>query len=170
MKKLMTMGLLAAFLVLCLSWTTIYSAQPASRTSVNVARIEQMNASAVQLLESREWIVYLVQVTEQKKITAGTDVLTFAEGKIQSKKLTALGYSRSNARLGTREDGVSGFETMQKNAAGDTTFIRATLDSGVLSGIMSIRPLKGDRTVYEFTSAISQPPIVAQPAAATKKK
>jgi hypothetical protein len=153
MKRLIAIGLMVGFLAA--SFCSIALAAPVVKKP-GLVDTSAMTARAENLLESKEWVVYLTLVKDTKKTSAGTDVFTFSEGKIQSKKLTDLGYLRSNARLGTRQDGVSEFETMQKTQAGDTAFIRAQLNNGVLSGTMSIRPLKGDRTIYEYTSATPQ--------------
>jgi hypothetical protein len=123
---------------------------------------------------AKEWIVYLTpaDIKGQKKgaATVETDVLTFTQGRVQSKLLSGLGFSDSNFSLEVGDDGTGVAETMQKNEAGDIAFIRAELKRGVLKGAISIRPVKGNKTVYNFSSVMPQATATTTTTTTTKKK
>jgi hypothetical protein len=142
----------------------------ASPASMSDATRDQLAAQAKNKLEGRQWEVYVT--SPGKKAAAETDVFTFAEGKVTSKNLSAQGYRKSNLNVGIQDDGTAVWETMQVNANNDLVFLRGELSGNAMKGVISMQPIKGAKTLLDFTNALQQEAPLAKeaaPAAVTKK-
>ena len=139
----------------------------------------KQDASAQQIVEKqvieqgiatfygREWVIYMVGSGQStgKKIPAQTDILTFKDGQVSSKNLTAEGFSASNFTPSLMDNTIVVWETMQSNEVGDLAFFRGELRGNAMVGFISMHPKKGGVTEYTFTT--NQPQAAA---AAPKKK
>lgn len=169
MKRLLIV-VLAFALIVSSGGLVIAADKTASPASMSDATRNQLAAQAKNKLESRQWEVYVT--SSGKKAAAETDVFTFAEGKVTSQNLSAQGYKKSNLNVGIQDDGTTVWETMQVNANNDLVFLRGELYGNIMKGVISMQPVKGAKTVFNFTNALQQeaPVSAAQTAAAVQKK
>ena len=141
----------------------------ASPASMSDATRNQLAAQAKNKLESRQWEVSVTSTG--KKAVTETDVFTFAEGKVTSKNLSAQGYKKSNLNVGIQDDGTIVWETMQVNANNnDLAFFRGELSGTTMRGVISMQPVKGEKTIFNFTNASQQAVTPAKEAAAPAKE
>ena len=119
MKKIL--GVIWVFgLTFVLTATALAADKPMSDAVIN-----QLAAQAKNRLESQEWQVYVTSTG--KRAATETDVLSFVEGKVESRNLSAQGYKKSNLNVGIQSDGTTIWETMQVNATNDLVFFRGEL-------------------------------------------
>lgn len=129
-------------------------------------------------LNSREWVIY-VRPQGEKAAGVETDMLTFQNGKLTSKNLSAQGYPESNYGLSVNEDGGIIWETMQARELPnqvDLAFLRGELfNDGSMRGTISLQPHKGAKKRFAFSTEMqarqAEAPVTqATPAPAKKKK
>ena len=141
----------------------------ASPASMSDATRNQLAAQAKNKLESRQWEVSVTSAG--KKAATETDVFTFTDGKVTSKNLSAQGYKKSNLNVGIQDDGTIVWETMQVNANNnDLAFFRGELSGTTMRGVISMQPVKGEKTIFNFTNASQQAVTPAKEAAAPAKE
>jgi len=118
-------------------------------------------------LASKEWKIYLIP--DGSKTAAETDVLTFTQGTVVSKKLLELGYGESNITL-RLEEGLPVWVTMQTNPGVGLAFLRGELRGQVMRGTIGIEPKKGKASHYTFTTEAGWviPPPAPEPAPVKK--
>jgi hypothetical protein len=132
----------------------------AERVANNAMRKQTMQR-VTDLLNSKEWIVYHYPsgVSAGKKLPVLTDILTFKDGKVASKILTARGFNESNYTLTVSDSGTAVFETMQRTEKEDLAFWRGELRGDNLTGLLNIQTAKGLREEYNF--GMNPPPVSA---------
>lgn len=128
----------------------------------------QLAEKAKQTLGNQEWTVYVTSTG--KKAVTETDVFTFSEGKVVSANLSAQGYKKSNLNVGVQDDGIIIWETMQVNANNDLAFLKGEISGNNLKGVISMQPVKGAKTVFNFSTSLPQTAPVQATAAQPQKK
>ncbi len=188
MKKTLVMGIIAGSLCVFMGTTAVFSKnapasdpggdvkepvvkQPSRETAVPkkafppASVIEKKKAE----LNGAEWTVEMRPMTGKGK--PETDVITFSDGKVSSKKLSGLGYEASNFTVRLEEDGTVIWETMQVSEKDGTAFWRGDVKDGAMRGVLSKRDKKNNPVDFNFRSIQSAPvPQAAakpSPAAAT---
>jgi type II secretory pathway pseudopilin PulG len=113
---------------------------------------KQAGQKATDLLNSKEWVIYLSPTGNSagKRLPVITDVLTFKEGRVSSKHLTAGGFGESYYTLTVYDSGTAVWETMQRTDKEDLAFWRGELRGDSLTGVMNIQTAKGVREEYSF--------------------
>lgn len=117
-------------------------------------RLEAQRAAlmdkVIQMLKSREWVVYVIAQPASGKSPEAieADTLVFTDRTVKSHNLFAQGYAKdgSNYSLRIADNGTASWETMQLNENGqDIVFLRGELDSasGIMQGAIIYRPSKG---------------------------
>jgi len=130
--------------------------QAATKTDADRAVKDLMRKQEMQrvtdLLNSKEWVVYLVPsgVSAGKRLPVITDTLTFKDGRVSSQHLTSKGYGSSNYTL-TVYDGMSAWETMQRTEKDDLAFWRGEIRGDSLTGLMNLQSSKGVVEEYSFS-------------------
>lgn len=142
----------------CVSMLGLVSAQAQMDTEKSIQEImrNQALAKGKELVESREWVIY-VKPSEGKKARVETDVLTFKDGTITSKNFLAKGYGTSNYTLSVQEDGTIVWETMQVKNDIDLVFLRGELRGNSMRGAIGTKPQKGARESFDFTTETAAP-------------
>jgi hypothetical protein len=188
-NKIFTATLTAGFLLT--AFAGIAQAAPKAKTKAEVAATqaagEDLKQAIIdkthQTLSARAWTIYVVP--SDGRGSAETDVLTFADGKVTSRNLSAQGYPTSNYGVFIEDDGVSThWETMQarelevpgKEKVVDLAFLRGGLssDGTEMAGTISVRPQRGARQNFTYSTRMSDlekaPAAAVTPVAPTKKK
>ena len=132
---------------------------------------QEKEKKAKEKLGAREWTVYLISKAA-KKTKQEADILTFSEGKLTSKNLSAKGYLSSNYTVTIQDDNTVVWETMQSTEKGDMAFWRGELRDETMRGILSLHPEKGEAQDSSFTNKISEeqkPQIQELPKAEAKE-
>ncbi|MBI4355436.1 MAG: hypothetical protein HY597_03155 [Candidatus Omnitrophica bacterium] len=118
------------------------------------------------------WAVDWTPISGPKgKASPIKDIVSFEQGRVTSKHLSAKGYPTTNfsARIG--DDGVPIWETMQTNENQDVVFWRGELHGEALRGIVSQKPVKGASEDYALAGQrVANPPKTAPSAAAPATK
>jgi len=118
------------------------------------AKLEEIIAKKKAELNGKEWTVELKPMSGKGK--AETDVISFAEDKVMSKNLTALGYSATNFTVRLEEDGTVIWETMQTSEKDGMAFWRGDIGTdGVMRGVLSKRDKKDNAYDFSFVSVSS---------------
>lgn len=168
-KTVYTISFIALFLVAVFNLVLAVEKKATPKQDASVERLmeKQIVEQGLTTIRSREWTIYLFPSGQSygKKLPMQVDVLTFIDGKVASKNLTAAGYGDSNYTPSLMDKDVVVWETMQTNDGGDLVFWRGELRGNVMVGVLSMHPKKGGVTEYSFTS--NQP--VSVPAAGKKK-
>mgnify|MGYP001568529555 CR=1 FL=1 len=161
-----------AAVILSLAVVSVCFAQ-AGPEQLLAEKIKAVKLNAQAELQAKEWIIYLTPQETKRKLTSETDVLTFSDGKVTSRNLSAKGYSTSNMGISSiQDDGTAVWETMQVNAATkDIVFLRGELlASGIMRGTVFFKPQKGDTTTYSYSTIMPEARLeVTQPPKKGKK-
>ena len=152
MKKVLVVMLVLGF---CMSLAGLVFAQAQTDTDKSIQEIMRNQAllKAKEMLEGREWVIY-TKPSEGKKIRVETDVLTFKDGTVTSKNLSAQGYGTSNYTPSVQDDGTAIWETMQVRNDVDLIFLRGELRGTTMRGAMGTKPQKGLRESFDFTTEV----------------
>lgn len=109
-----------------------------------------------QSLSAQSWTIYLWPAGTKGAISAETDVLTFANGRVTSRNLSAQGYPESNYGIFVGEDGSITWETMQARENPkevDLAFLRGELfKDGSMKGSIIMQPKRGAKKVYAYST------------------
>lgn len=104
-------------------------------------------------LNGKEWTIELRASGASVKSRAESDVISFAEEKVASKNLSALGYASTNFSIRNEDDGTIIWETMQTSEKAGTAFWRGDIGpDGIMRGVLSKRDVKGNIKDYNFVS------------------
>ena len=154
MARIIILGVILSFLVTGALGvgSVLAQPQPTAQDLRNAKKLEDTR----NLLESREWIIYITDPTAKKKTTVETDVLTFKDGKVKSQNLESAGYPESNYTLGFQDDVVY-WVTMKTNPEQGQIFLRGEFREEGMVGTIGKRPFKGARTDFAFTVAAPAP-------------
>ena len=157
MKKIIIALIAVSFIVLV---TGAVFAAPQQQTVTQTvsqtptAKLEEIIAKKKAELNGKEWTVELKPMSGKGK--AETDVISFAEDKVMSKNLTALGYSATNFTVRLEEDGTVIWETMQTSEKDGMAFWRGDIATdGVMRGVLSKRDKKDNAYDFSFVSVSS---------------
>ncbi len=111
---------------------------------------------AHQSLSSSQWTIYVWPAGTKGAITPETDVLTFANGKVTSRNLSAQGYPESNYGLFVGDDGSITWETMQARETPkevDLAFLRGELfKDASMKGSIILQPKRGAKKTYIYST------------------
>lgn len=132
---------------------------------------QEKEKKAKENLGAKEWTVYFISKAG-KKTRQEEDILTFSEGKLTSKNLSAKGYLSSNYTVTIQDDNTIVWETMQSTEKGDMAFWRGELQGEAMRGVLSLHPEKGEAQDSSFTSKMSEeqkPQIQELPKAEVKE-
>ncbi len=86
---------------------------------------------------------------------AYTDVLTFTDRRMESKKFKDQGFGPSNYTLRIDSQGTASWETMQTKE-GAVVFWRADRRAGKMRGVISVQPARGKNKSFTFISVSSK--------------
>lgn len=104
-------------------------------------------------LDGTEWTIEIRPQGAAQTSFPQVDRIVFKDGKISSKYLSSKGYSTSNYGLVIQGDGRLSWETMQRNAQGDTVFLRGEANKkGEMFGSLSAQPAQGSEESLTFES------------------
>lgn len=171
MKKNTFLGVLGAcvgigVLLLC---NRVLAAQAEPNPNVIAQQHKAKEENALQVLKSKEWIIYLSP--EGGKGKPETDVITFSEeGKILSKNLIAKGYHASNFALTVQDGGVTVWETMQSDENQNLAFLRGELRGSEMTGSIFMKSVKGIGTTYYYSTTPVPQPAQEEPPVKKGKK
>ena len=167
MKKAIWVLTVACFVVGCIG--LVLAATPAQQKATADIMRAQAIEKARALLMSREWTIYLTPAGSGR--VSESDVLTFTEGTVTSKKLLAMGYQESNYTLRFEDEmGIAVWVTMQTNPGVGLAFLRGEIYGSTFKGVITIAPKKGAKTVYSYTTEIATTAPKVVPTTTTKKK
>jgi hypothetical protein len=107
-------------------------------------------------LGAREWNIEAKCTDTASKSKPWSDVLNLTDGKLVSKYLTEKGFAASNITI-TVNDGVIVWETMQRNDKAEIAFWRGELAGSSMSGVVSLKPEKGETEEFAFVSVAPIP-------------
>lgn len=150
-RKIVT-TLVACCFITC---TLLIACTPESEALTEKQR-KKIGEQAQKTLQSKNWALALTLKDAKKGTGQQADVLVFTERTVTSQLLSSLGYSQggSNYALRVQDDGSAIFETMQRQEENqDAAFLKGTLQNGVLTGVLFVRPAKGATSTFYFTSA-----------------
>lgn len=178
MKRFLIMAAIIGFIFL-LSGIVLAQENPAveETTEQKQAVKETVNVAAPssELIEKKkaelnwtEWTVEMKPMTGKGK--PETDVITFADGKVGSKNLVALGgFAPSNFTVRLEDDGTVIWETMQTSEKDGIAFWRGDVKDGIMRGVLSRRDKKDRPTDFNFHSekSTSIPQTAATPSDTT---
>lgn len=146
----------------CFLWPGFAVAAPLLLPDVDIVEQDAASAPVAQVSEMAQlkdeirarmdgtiWTLELTPLNGGKK--AHQDTLTFEGRTISSSRLTQKGYGSTNYGLLMSGDGILSWETMQRNARGDTVFWRGALDGEMIRGTLHMRSRKGKQIKYSFT-------------------
>lgn len=126
-------------------------------------------------LSSHEWTIYVIPADGKGAVE--TDVLTFSNGKVTSRNLSAQGYPTSNYGVFIQDDGSITWETMQakevvKEKEIDLAFLRGGLSSDAteMAGTISVRPQKAPRHNFIYSTKASDVENIPAAVTATTTK
>jgi hypothetical protein len=141
----------------------------AEKTVQELAK-RQAGQKATDLLNSKEWIIYLYPsgVSLGKKLPVVSDVLTFKGGKVSSKVFSAKGFAESNYTLTVYDVNLVVWETMQATEQEDLAFWRGELRGADLTGVMNMHTAKG--VIEEYSFGMNAPAPAHKVEAAVKKR
>jgi len=96
---------------------------------------------------------YVIELADlDTEDAAGTDVLSFANGKLSLQSLLNDGYNPSNFTVTAQDDGTVTVETMQVHEDGQRAFLRGDLSGSVMTGRLTLKDSKGKTQSYTFKS------------------
>lgn len=126
--------------------TTVTQKQAANAAEVIANKKTELNGT--------EWSIELWLMAKPKGKSKGEmDVISFAENKVVSKNLNALGYAASGFTVRLEEDGTVIWETMQASEKSGTAFWRGDIGpDGIMRGVLSRRDVKGNTVDSNFVS------------------
>lgn len=104
---------------------------------VERSSFENRSPIALSELEGTVWRIEKIRLPAGKAKEAVTDTLTFSEGKFRSGASAELGFSPTNVSVTRQPDGVTIWETVQSNAAGDTMSWRGDWHGDLMRGVVS---------------------------------
>jgi len=146
----------------------------AAEEQIKAAKRQELlkgNEKAEEELHKKEWDIYLTSPHAKKK-KLGADVITFSGNKVISKELSAKGYPESNYTITILEDATIVWETMQNSEKIGIAFWRGELKGEVMQGALNLRPKKGQKDDYYFTTVMPEEKPEEKPASVepVKKK
>jgi hypothetical protein len=161
MKKAVSLLMVFGFLVL--TYGSVFAAwfdkgkapqAPAVSQSRPVSQAAEVVAKKKAELNGTEWNIELWSMAKPKGKSKGEiDVISFAENKVASKNLSALGYAASGFSVRLEEDGTVIWETMQVSEKSGTAFWRGDIGpDGTMRGVLSRRDAKGNTVDSNFVS------------------
>ncbi|MDD5466034.1 MAG: hypothetical protein PHP73_06840 [Candidatus Omnitrophica bacterium] len=153
MKRILIGMAILSFLAMANETLCAAQKNPAS-PALSAAARKEAEAGAKATLAAKEWTVYLTAMG-QKKAGQETDVLNFAEGKLNSKNLSSKGYPSSNCTITVQPNGTITWETMQTTEKGEMAFWRGDLEGQAMRGVLSLQPVKGQARGFSFTNISS---------------
>jgi len=171
MKKAVVIIAVLGFLFVCSG--SVMAADKRAKAKEDAVRAvqelarKQMAQKATDLLNSKEWIIYLYPsgVSAGKKLPVITDVLTFKDGKVSSKVFSAKGFGETNYTLTVYDNNLVVWETMQRTEQEDLAFWRGELRGDSLTGVMNMHTARGAIEEYSFgMNAPAPAPKVEAPA------
>jgi len=141
----------------------------AEKTVQELAK-RQAAQKATDLLNSKEWIIYLYPsgVSLGKKLPVISDVLTFKGGKVSSKVFSAKGFMESNYTMTVYDNGLVVWETMQATEQEDLAFWRGELRGADLTGVMNMHAASG--LIEEYSFGMNAPAPAHKVEAPAKKR
>lgn len=155
MKRIVTVGLVVVFAGV--SASPVLSAwfdkqgQAVQQSGVPAAgNMQELVAKKKAELNGTEWTIQMKQMGGRGK--SETDVISFAEDKVTSKNLSALGYSASSFTVRVENDGTVIWETMQSSEKEGNAFWRGDIKDGVMRGVLSKRNKSGSGPDFNFVS------------------
>lgn len=117
---------------------------------------------AQKTLAGTTWTVYTT-LQDTKRQEEGIEVFTFTERRITTQNLAAQGYAAggSNYSVYVETDGAVIWETMLRDEKEEgEVLLSGALRGNVMTGVIDIKPAKGARKIYYFTSAKEKPTAV----------
>jgi len=101
-------------------------------------------------LNNTEWTVSVKLSGGKGK--AGTDVISFIEGKMISKNMKNAGFNDAEVNVKIDEEGVLIWETMQSDGKGDFAFWRGSVENGKIRGMLTKEDKRGVILNFSFAS------------------
>lgn len=128
-----------------------------SAAQAPLANLEEIIAQRKAELNGRAYNVELkprgVDPKARVKPKPEADVISFAEGKVISKKLAGLGYAASGFSVRLEDDGTLIWETMQASEKGELAFWRGDIGpDGIMRGVLSMQDARGRMSDFDFVS------------------
>ncbi|HNW38914.1 MAG TPA: hypothetical protein PL125_05420 [Candidatus Omnitrophota bacterium] len=177
MKKLVTVFLVLGFLVINsnTSFAEWFAKGETEKTAAAVAapvvskkqaaKTQDMIAKRKVSLNGTQWEIEIKAMSGKAK--ADKDLISFADGKVNSRNMEAKGFEATNFSMRLLEDGETyTWETMQVSEKTGAAFWRGDIGSdGIMRGVLSIRDKKNKVSDFNFYSLTSNK-IVAESAPA----
>ncbi len=158
MKKAVLMLVVLCFLVstVGLASAAWFDKEKASQSNTvrSVSKTAEVVAKKKDELNGTEWNIELWSMARPKGKSKGEmDVISFAENKVASKNLSAVGYAATGFSVRLEDDGTVIWETMQVLEKGGTAFWRGDIGpDGIMRGVLSKRDAKGNTVDSNFVS------------------
>lgn len=174
-RKVIAISILGWAAALLLS-PIVFAAKPAAQAAVDPeAEHAAQIAKARKALAGTTWTVYttLQQEGAKKPPEEGTEVFTFTERRVTTQTLSAQGYAAggSNYSVYVEDGGTIVWETMLKDEKGEKeVLLRGDLRGDVMTGVIDIKPVRGARKIYYFTSQKEKPPAAIKKESTAEKK
>ena len=145
--------------------------KPAVSPEELAARRQVMMEETQKALKAQEWTVYVSPRGVRGAIE--TDILTFTDETVTAKNLEAKGYPTSNFGMIVQDNGTVSWETMKTDPNKNKAFLRGDFKNGAMTGIIFMKPLKGNTATYMFSTVQAQAEaaavVVPPPAKKVKK-
>lgn len=139
-----------ATLAVLVAISAVYAAPKKQTSTQTVVPLGEIIAKKKAELNGTEWNVQMKTMGTKGK--AEMDVISFAEDKVSSKNLSALGYVPTNFTVRLEEDGTVIWETMQTSEKDGMAFWRGDILDGVMRGVLSKRDKKNNALDFNFVS------------------
>ena len=160
-KRILVVTGLVAFAFLAVSNTSLLAQEKKAVADPSAARkaAEERGRLA---LGAKEWDIEAKSTDPSSKSKSWSDVLNLNEGKLSSKHLGDKGFVSSNITVTVESNGAIVWETMQRGEKGEIAFWRGELSGDTMSGVVSLKPEKGETEEFAFTNA-APAPVKAEP-------
>jgi len=151
MKKIYCLAVFATLLFLCAGAAQAQDRKEKRRAVTDEMRA-QMAQRATNAMEGKSWMIYVVpaEIAGKKQAAAETDILTFKDGTVTSKNLSASGYRTSNFSMRVQDDGVAIWETMQNDGRQNRAFLRGELEGSEMKGSLTLKNKAGAKKAFYF--------------------
>ncbi|MFH1752926.1 MAG: transposase [Candidatus Omnitrophota bacterium] len=103
-------------------------------------------------LEGYSWNIRLRQIGGPRAAFANTDTVSFKESRVGSDNLKKEGFAESNYSKREIRNGKVVWETIQKNACGETASWRGEWDGATMKGVLSRRSQDGVSRDFSFVA------------------
>jgi hypothetical protein len=166
-KSILLFAGLAVFVFLTLVNINLSMAQEKKVADPAAARKAAEEKARV-TLGAKEWNIEAKSTDSASKSKPWSDVLNLSDGKLVSKYLAEKGFVSSNITV-TVDGGVIVWETMQRSDKAEIAFWRGELVGSSMSGVVSLKPEKGETEEFSFVSVTPTPKPEPKPEAPAAK-